>query len=180
MYRKIIVGYDGSERAQDGLALGKLIAEASGADLVVAGVFQFDPRWGGLDPNFHEADANYAREIERAAASVGAESEAIPSSSAPTWWSWASRTTAGRDRSSPATWGLERGGEGFQPSVPQGRASSAFALEALASRVPAWVIAGRRDRTRSPVSSGQRSHRPRLPERRGSLGHKAIARRVAI
>ncbi len=82
MYRKIIVGYDGSERAEDGLALGKLIAEASGADLVVAGVFQFDPMWGGLDPNFEEAEADYAREIERAAESVGAEPEAIPSSSA--------------------------------------------------------------------------------------------------
>lgn len=81
MYRKIIVGYDGSERARDGLALGKLIAEASGADLVVAGVFQFDPMWGGLDPNFQEAEADYAREIERAAKSVGAESEAMVSSS---------------------------------------------------------------------------------------------------
>jgi nucleotide-binding universal stress UspA family protein len=81
MYRKIIVGYDGSERAQDGLALGKLIAEASGADLVVAGVFQFDPMWGGLDPYFQEAEADHAREIERAAESIGAESEAIPSSS---------------------------------------------------------------------------------------------------
>jgi nucleotide-binding universal stress UspA family protein len=82
MYRKIIVGYDGSERAEDGLTLGKLIAEASGADLVVAGVFQFDPMWGGLDPNFQEAEADYARKIERAAESVGAEPEAIPSSSA--------------------------------------------------------------------------------------------------
>ena len=81
MYRKIIVGYDGSERARDGLALGKLIAEASGADLVVAGVFQFDPIWGGRDPTFQEAEAYLAREIERAAESVGAESEAIPSSS---------------------------------------------------------------------------------------------------
>ena len=81
MYRKIIVGYDGSERAEDGLALGKLIAEASGADLVVAGVFEFDPMWGGLDPDFRAAEVDFAREVERAAASVGAESEAMPSSS---------------------------------------------------------------------------------------------------
>ncbi|HYN49323.1 MAG TPA: universal stress protein [Thermoleophilaceae bacterium] len=81
MYRKIIVGYDGSERSQDGLALGKLIAEASGADLVVAGVFEFDRRWGGVDPYLQEAEADHAREIERAAAAVGAEAEAIPSSS---------------------------------------------------------------------------------------------------
>jgi nucleotide-binding universal stress UspA family protein len=81
MYRKIIVGYDGSERSQDGLALGKLIAEASGADLVVAGVFEYDRRWGGVDPYLQEAEADHAREIERAAAAVGAEAEAIPSSS---------------------------------------------------------------------------------------------------
>ncbi|MDQ5832728.1 MAG: universal stress protein [Actinomycetota bacterium] len=81
MYGKIIVGYDGSERSQDGLALGKLIAEASGADLVVAGVFKFDRRWGGVDPYLQEAEADHAREIERAAAAVGAEAEAIPSSS---------------------------------------------------------------------------------------------------
>lgn len=81
MYRKIIVGYDGSERAQDGLALGKLIADASGADLVVAGVFEFDPRWGVIDPDVREAEVDFAREIERAAESVGAESDAIPSSS---------------------------------------------------------------------------------------------------
>lgn len=81
MFRKIIVGFDGSEQAEDALALGKLIAENSGAQLVVAGVFQFDPRWGGRDPAFQEAEADYAREIERAANSVGAEAEAIPSSS---------------------------------------------------------------------------------------------------
>ena len=82
MYRKIIVGYDGSERAQDALALGKLVADICDAGLVVAGVFQFDPLWGQRDPAFAEAEADYAREIERAAASVDAEAEAIPSSSA--------------------------------------------------------------------------------------------------
>ena len=39
MCRRIIAGYDGSERAQDALALGKLLADASGAGLVIAGVF---------------------------------------------------------------------------------------------------------------------------------------------
>lgn len=81
MFRKIIVGFDGSEQAEDALALGKLIAGHSGAQLVVAGVFQFDPLWGGRDPAFQEAEADYARDIERAANSVGAEAEAIPSSS---------------------------------------------------------------------------------------------------
>jgi nucleotide-binding universal stress UspA family protein len=82
MYRKIIVGYDGSEQAEDALALGKLIADYSGAHLVVAGVFQFDPLWGGRDPAFQEAEADWARQIEEAARSVGGEPEAIPSSSA--------------------------------------------------------------------------------------------------
>ncbi len=50
MYRKVIVGYDGSERARDAIALGKLLSDASGAELVVAGVFEFDPRWGAGAP----------------------------------------------------------------------------------------------------------------------------------
>jgi nucleotide-binding universal stress UspA family protein len=81
MYRKIIVGYDGSERAQDALARAKLLTDASGAELVVAGVFEFDPRWGGHGPRYRESVAEYARVIEAAAAAVGAEPEAMPSSS---------------------------------------------------------------------------------------------------
>jgi nucleotide-binding universal stress UspA family protein len=80
MYRKLIVGYDGSEQSEDALALGKLIADRSGAQLIVAGVFRFDPLWGP-SPAFQEAEADYARKVERAAESVGAEPEAIPSSS---------------------------------------------------------------------------------------------------
>jgi nucleotide-binding universal stress UspA family protein len=80
MYRKLIVGYDGSEQAEDALALGKLIAEQTGAQVVVAGVFRFDPLWGRT-PAFEEAEADFARQIERAAESVGAEPEAIPSTS---------------------------------------------------------------------------------------------------
>jgi nucleotide-binding universal stress UspA family protein len=80
VYRKLIVGYDGSEQAEDALALGRLIASASGAQLVVAGVFRFDPLWGP-SAAFREAEADYARKIERAAESVSAEPEAIPSSS---------------------------------------------------------------------------------------------------
>ena len=81
MYRKILVGYDDSDQAKDALALGKQLADATGADLVAAGVFQFDPMWGGFDPHFREAEAEFARKIEEAAKSVGAEAEATPSSS---------------------------------------------------------------------------------------------------
>ena len=38
MYRNILVGYDRSDQAEDALALGKLLAEASGASLTVGGV----------------------------------------------------------------------------------------------------------------------------------------------
>jgi nucleotide-binding universal stress UspA family protein len=78
--RRIIVGYDGSKQADDALALGKLIADASDAELVVAGVFRYDPLLGPT-PAFQEAEADYAREVERAAESVSAEAEAIPSTS---------------------------------------------------------------------------------------------------
>jgi nucleotide-binding universal stress UspA family protein len=81
MYRKILVGYDDSDQARDALALGKQLADATGADLVAAGVFQFDPIWGGYDPHFRDAEVEYARKIEAAAESVGAEAEATPSSS---------------------------------------------------------------------------------------------------
>ena len=81
MYRKILVGYDDTDQAKDALALGKQLADATGADLVAAGVFPFDPIWGGYDPHFHDADVEYARKIEAAAKSVGAEAEATPSSS---------------------------------------------------------------------------------------------------
>lgn len=82
MYGKILVGYDDSDQAKDALALGKQLADATGAALVVAGVFQFDPMWKGFDSHFHDAEVKYARQIEAAAGSVGAEAEAFPSSSA--------------------------------------------------------------------------------------------------
>jgi nucleotide-binding universal stress UspA family protein len=82
MYRKILVGYDDSDQAKDALALGKQLADATGAALVVAGVFPFDPIWKGLHPHFHDAEVEYARQIEAAAESVGAEAEAFPSISA--------------------------------------------------------------------------------------------------
>jgi nucleotide-binding universal stress UspA family protein len=81
MYRKILVGYDDSDQAKDALAFGKQLADATGADLVAAGVFQFDPIWGGHDPHFRDAEIEYARRIEAAAKAAGAEAEATPSSS---------------------------------------------------------------------------------------------------
>jgi nucleotide-binding universal stress UspA family protein len=81
MYRKVLVGYDDTEQSKDALVLGKQLADATGAGLVIAGVFQFDPMWGGFDPRFRDADAEFARSIEVAAKAAGAEPEAVPSSS---------------------------------------------------------------------------------------------------
>ena len=81
MYRKILVGYDDSDQAKDALKLGQQLAAVTGAELVVAGVFQFDPIWGGRDPHFQDADAEFARQVEAAAKAVGAVAEAVPSSS---------------------------------------------------------------------------------------------------
>jgi nucleotide-binding universal stress UspA family protein len=81
MYSKILVGYDDTDESKDALALGKQLAEATGAELVAAGVSQFDPVWGGADPHFRDADAEFAREIEAAAKAAGAEPETVPSSS---------------------------------------------------------------------------------------------------
>jgi len=81
MYSKIIVGYDGSDQAKDALALGTLLAEIAGAELVVAGVFQFAPMWGGIDPAIRDAEIAFARQVEQAAKEAGATAELMPSTS---------------------------------------------------------------------------------------------------
>ncbi len=43
MYEKIIVGYNDTDESRDALALGKLIAGATGGQLVVTGVFPYGP-----------------------------------------------------------------------------------------------------------------------------------------
>jgi nucleotide-binding universal stress UspA family protein len=81
VYREIVAGYDGSVRGRDAIALAGVLSEATGARLVVAGVFRLDPIWGGPDEAFKAAEARFAREIEEVAAAAGAETAAIPSSS---------------------------------------------------------------------------------------------------
>ena len=81
MYSKIMVGYDGSAQADDGLALGKLIAGATGASLIVAAVFHYDPMWRGYDIHFQGFDAELREKLDRAANSVGAEAQTITTSS---------------------------------------------------------------------------------------------------
>lgn len=81
MYRKIVVGYDDSDQAKDAVALGKQIAGATGAELILVGVSQFDPVWQDWDPHFRDADAEFADELRAAAEAAGAEAQHVPSSS---------------------------------------------------------------------------------------------------
>jgi nucleotide-binding universal stress UspA family protein len=82
MYRKILVGYDDSDQAKDALALGKRLADATGAELVIAGVFVVHPMWhGGIDPTIRDEEVIFARKLEAAAKSVDAAAEPVPSTS---------------------------------------------------------------------------------------------------
>lgn len=38
MFREILIGYDGSDQAKDALTLGEMIADATAARLIVAGI----------------------------------------------------------------------------------------------------------------------------------------------
>ena len=117
MYTKIIVGYDGSAQADDALALGKLLAGATGASLTAVAVLQFDPQWGGRDIHFQDLDAELTEKLEQAARSAGAGAETIASSSPAhglhelrgagsrqTSWFLARPGMARPDRSWPAAW----------------------------------------------------------------------------
>ena len=81
MYRNIVVGFDRSEQAQDALALGKLLAEASGASLTVGGVFLTHTVLGNRDVASQDAEEAYTRELRQAAESVGAKALAVRSHS---------------------------------------------------------------------------------------------------
>jgi nucleotide-binding universal stress UspA family protein len=83
MYRKIIVGYDGSDQAKDALTLGKDLSQATGAELCAGGVSLVHPILrGGADPLDREAEQESAQQLERAADSVAATAQPVQSSSA--------------------------------------------------------------------------------------------------
>jgi nucleotide-binding universal stress UspA family protein len=82
MYGQIIVGHDLHEGGADALALGRQIADAAGAKLVVAGVLPLSALPQGVWGEWHqEREVDTELEIERIANAVGAASEAFPSSS---------------------------------------------------------------------------------------------------
>ena len=82
MYRKIIVGYDGSDQAEDALALGTDLSQASGAELCAAGVFLVHtPLRSGADPVDREAEQEFAEQLKQAAEPVDAATQLVHSSS---------------------------------------------------------------------------------------------------
>lgn len=84
MYRKIIVGYDGSDRAEDALALGTDLSQATGAELFVAGVFLVHPLMrSGAEPLDREAEQEFAEQLKRAGESAHAAAQLVHSSSPP-------------------------------------------------------------------------------------------------
>ena len=50
MYGRIIVGFDGSEGGDDAVALGRLLADRTGAELTLAGVIPNQAARRFLDP----------------------------------------------------------------------------------------------------------------------------------
>lgn len=80
MFRSILVGYDGSDHAEDALALAQVLGSAEGAQLTVAGVFPWSP-WTDPGAAATEHEIELARKVERAAAECGGEAEAVPSNS---------------------------------------------------------------------------------------------------
>ena len=81
MYRKIIVGHDLHAGGADALALGRQLAQATDAQLVVAGIFPIGALPNGFESSWIDEQEEVAREIQRIADEAGAEAEAFPSRS---------------------------------------------------------------------------------------------------
>ena len=81
MYRKIIVGHDLHSGGEDALALGREITRATGAQLVVAGVFPTGALPHGFEESWVMEQERIAGEIQHIVDEVGAEAEAFPSGS---------------------------------------------------------------------------------------------------
>jgi len=82
MYSKIIVGYDGTDAGKDALALGRQLAGATGAELILSGVFVFHPMIrGGVDPLAVEDEKELATQVDAAAGEAGVKSQNVGSTS---------------------------------------------------------------------------------------------------
>jgi nucleotide-binding universal stress UspA family protein len=84
---RILVGHDGSPHAQDALALGRSLAELTGAELVLARVVPWEPLplqaipVPELRSRYEEQDRTALAELQRAADRVGAAAETGPGES---------------------------------------------------------------------------------------------------
>jgi nucleotide-binding universal stress UspA family protein len=85
MYRKIIVGHDGSDQAQDALALGRMLAGDTGASLMLVHVFRRDiPIVPGWEAHVEAVRTEAERVLDDAASQlegVEVETHAVGSSS---------------------------------------------------------------------------------------------------
>ena len=81
MYRKIIIGHDLHSGGRDALALATVLSRATGAKMVVAGIFPFGTLPRGFEASWREDERSTAEELQRVADAVGATAEAFPSSS---------------------------------------------------------------------------------------------------
>jgi nucleotide-binding universal stress UspA family protein len=81
MFARIIVGHDLREGGEDALALARALVGATGAELVVAGVFPYHDLPGHFEGRWHKEGEEVARELQAIADGAGARAEAYPSSS---------------------------------------------------------------------------------------------------
>lgn len=81
MFRRIVVGHDLHEGGSDALALGRLVAGATDAKLVVAGVFPIGTLPRRFEARWREQEERVTAEIQAIADRAGAEAEAFRSSS---------------------------------------------------------------------------------------------------
>jgi nucleotide-binding universal stress UspA family protein len=82
VYRKIVVGYDGSDLANDALALGKQLAAATRAELILGGVSIIHPLLrGDADQLALDNERALSAKLEAAGQEAGATSRPVESSS---------------------------------------------------------------------------------------------------
>ena len=81
MYRKIIVGFNDSDGSHDALALAELLAQSTGAQLILTCVFPDDPFPSFAPAERPQAEETLARKVQDVADKVGAAAEAFPGGS---------------------------------------------------------------------------------------------------
>jgi nucleotide-binding universal stress UspA family protein len=149
MYGRIVVGFDGTEQASDALALGRLLAQASGGSLVPTFVIPRQPPYDAQTREYVKRARARTREVLEAARralpeGMGAESQSIDSGSP----ARGLHETAEEEGASLIVIGSTHRG-------PLGRVVIGSVGEVLLSATPAAVaVAPRGFRDRKPDSIG--------------------------